>query len=42
MRENADPMKPFVFETLGKEINELPEDPKAMAENFRKARRICC
>ena len=36
MRENADLMKSFVFETLGKEINELHEDQKAMSENFGK------
>jgi len=36
MRENADLMKSFVFETLGKEISELHTDQKAMAENFGK------
>ena len=36
MRENADLMKSFVFETLGKEISELHSDQKAMAENFGK------
>ena len=36
MRENADLMKSFVFETLGKEISELHNDQKAMAENFGK------
>ena len=36
MRENADLMKSFVFETLGKEISELHEDQKKMADNFGK------
>jgi mRNA-degrading endonuclease toxin of MazEF toxin-antitoxin module len=36
MRENADLMKNFVIDQLGKEVSELHEDQKAMAENFSK------
>ena len=36
MRENADLMKKFVVEQLGKEIGELHEDQKAMAGKFSK------
>ena len=36
MRENADLLKGFVMEQLGKEINELHEDQVRMAENFSK------
>ena len=36
MRENADPMKAFVFDPPGKEVSELHEDPKKMAVNFAK------
>jgi hypothetical protein len=35
-RENANLLKGFVMETLTKEVNELHEDQKAMAENFGK------
>jgi len=35
-RENADLLKGFVMEQLGKEINELHEDQVRMAENFAK------
>ncbi|MDA9953311.1 hypothetical protein N9D61_03105 [Planktomarina sp.] len=35
-RENATLLKGFVMETLTKEVNELHEDQKAMAENFGK------
>ena len=36
MRENAGLLKEFVIEQLGKEVSELHEDQKAMAENFSK------
>ena len=36
MRENADLMKAFVFDQLGKEVSELHEDQKKMAVNFAK------
>ena len=36
MRENSDLMKSFVFDQLGKEVSELHEDQKLMAENFGK------
>jgi hypothetical protein len=36
MRENADVMKAFVFDQLGKEVSELHEDQKKMAINFAK------
>jgi hypothetical protein len=36
MRENADLLKGFVMESLTKEVSELHEDQKAMAENFGK------
>ena len=36
MRENADLMKNFVVQQLGKEIGELHEDQKAMAGKFSK------
>ena len=36
MRENADLLKTFVVEQLGKEIGELHEDQKAMAGKFQK------
>ena len=36
MRENADLLKEFVVDQLGKEISELHEDQKAMSENFSK------
>jgi len=36
MRENADLMKSFVFDQLGKEVSELHEDQKLMSENFSK------
>ena len=36
MRENADLMKNFVFDQLGKEVSELHEDQKVMATNFAK------
>jgi len=35
-RENAKLLKNFVMETLGKEVGELHEDQKAMAEKFAK------
>jgi len=34
MRENAELMKGFVFDQLGKEVSELHEDQKAMADKF--------
>ena len=34
MRENAGLMQKFVMETLGKEVSELHEDQKAMADKF--------
>ena len=34
MRENPDPMKKFVVESLAKEINELHADQKQMASKF--------
>jgi hypothetical protein len=36
MRENADLLKGFVMDQLGKEVSELHEDQKVMAENFSK------
>ena len=36
MRENADLLKTFVVEQLGKEIGELHEDQKAMAGKFQR------
>jgi len=36
MRENADLLKGFVMESLTKEVSELHEDQKAMAQNFGK------
>lgn len=36
MRENADLLKGFVMEQLGKEVSELHEDQKAMASKFGK------
>lgn len=36
MRENADLLKNFVMDSLGKEIGELHEDQKAMAGKFSK------
>ena len=36
MRENADLLKGFVMDSLTKEVSELHEDQKAMAQNFGK------